>query len=66
MSIVVLPEEVVARIAAGEAVERPASAVKELIENSIDAAASSIHLETAGGGKRLIRISDNGSGIPQA
>ena len=65
MSIVVLPEEVVARIAAGEAVERPASAVKELIENSIDAAASSIHLETVGGGKRLIRISDNGSGIPQ-
>lgn len=65
MPIVVLQEEVVARIAAGEAVERPASAVKELIENSIDAAAASIHLETEGGGKRLIRISDNGSGIPQ-
>ena len=63
MSIVILPESVVSRIAAGEAVERPASAVKELIENAIDAGASSINVEAEAGGKRLMRISDNGAGI---
>ena len=63
MSIQVLADDVVARIAAGEAVERPASAVKELIENAIDAGASSVHIETSGGGRRLLRVSDNGSGI---
>ena len=64
MAIVLLPEEVVARIAAGEAVERPASVVKELIENSIDAGATAIHADIIAGGRKLIRISDNGSGIP--
>ncbi len=64
MAIHVLPEEVVARIAAGEAVERPASVAKELIENAIDAGASSIHVEVAGGGRQLLRVSDNGAGIP--
>lgn len=63
MPIQVLADDVVARIAAGEAVERPASAVKELIENAIDAGASSVHIETIGGGRRLLRVSDNGSGI---
>ena len=66
MAIVMLSEEVAARIAAGEAVERPASVVKELIENSIDAGASVIHTVTAGGGRQLIRVSDNGGGIPSA
>src|SRR3972149_1550733 len=64
MPIKVLDPQVVARIAAGEVGERPASVVKELVENSLDAASSQIAIEVRGGGVSLIRVADNGNGIP--
>ncbi|MCK4916818.1 MAG: DNA mismatch repair endonuclease MutL [Candidatus Omnitrophica bacterium] len=59
----ILPPEIISKIAAGEVIERPASVVKELIENSLDAKASSIELHIKQAGKTLIQIKDNGSGI---
>ena len=61
--IAVLDQNTIDKIAAGEVVERPSSVVKELVENAIDAGATAVTVEITDGGKKLIRITDNGSGM---